>query len=186
LRDIPLEYFAAAARLLRAQAGADPDAVVVNGYSRGAEAALLLADSYPDLIRGAILYAPNDAVAAGFPLGGSAWTSGGVPVPRAAISVTHVACPVSAIAGGQDQVWRSAIQAQRIMQHLYEAGATAPHQALIYPDAGHGEGSFPYLAAGTMQISAGTTAVRSLGDARQTDAAARSDSWPKVLAFLAA
>jgi dienelactone hydrolase len=72
------------------------------------------------------------------------------------------------------------------MQRLDEAGATATHQALIYPDAGHGVGSFPYLPAGTSQISAGNAAARSLGGTRQADAAARSDSWPKVLAFLAA
>jgi pimeloyl-ACP methyl ester carboxylesterase len=167
LRDVPLEYFVTAARLL-------PGEVVVNGYSRGAEAALLLAGSYPDLVRGVILYAPNDIVWGGYPRGGDAWTIGGVPVPRAAIPVTRVAAPVLAVAGGEDRVWRSAAQARRIMGRLDDAGVTAAHQALIYPDAGHGVGSFPYLAAGT------------LGGTRAADAAARVDGWPKVLAFLAA
>jgi dienelactone hydrolase len=184
LRDIPLEYFVTATRLLRAQPGADPGGVVVDGYSRGSEAALLLAESYPDLVRGAILYAPNDTVWPGFPNGGNAWTIGGVPVPRTAIPVTHVAGPVLAIAGGEDRVWRSAGQAQRIMQRLDDAHVTAAHQALVYPDAGHGVGSFPYLAAGT--ISPGTDVARTLGGTRDADAAARSDGWPKVLAFLAA
>jgi dienelactone hydrolase len=185
LRDIPLEYFATAARLLRTQPGADPGAVVVNGYSRGAEAALLLAETYPDLVRGTILYAPNDTVWPGFPGGGNAWTNGGVPVPRGAIPVTHVAGPVLAIAGGADRVWPSATQAQRIMQRLDDAGVTAAHQALVYPDAGHGVGSFPYLAAGTSAVSADTDVPRRLGGTREADAAARSDSWPKALAFLA-
>src|SRR5258705_242652 len=116
LRDIPLEYFVTAARFLRAQPGADPGGVVVNGYSRGSEAALLLAESYPDLVRGAILYAPNDSVGSSFPGGGNAWTNGGVPVPQTTIPVTHVAGMVLAIAGGEDRFWRSAAQAQRIMQ----------------------------------------------------------------------
>lgn len=184
LRDIPLEYFATAARLLRAQPGADPGAVVVNGYSRGSEAALLLAESYPELVRGAILYAPNDTVWSSFPGGGNAWTIGGVPVPRTAIPVTHVAGPVLAVAGGRDRIWQSDTQAQRIMQHLDDAHVTA-HQALVYPNAGHGVGSFPYLAAGTSQPSPGTVA-RNMGGTREADAAARIDSWPKVLAFLAA
>ncbi len=51
LTDIPLEYFVSAARLLAAQPQAQPDAVVVSGYSRGSEAALLLADAQPALIR---------------------------------------------------------------------------------------------------------------------------------------
>lgn len=187
LRDIPLEYFVTAARLLRAQPGADPGGVVVNGYSRGSEAALLLAESYPDLVRGAILYAPNDVVWSSFPGGGNAWTNGGVAVPRTAIPVTHVAGPVLAIAGGKDRLWPSAAQAQRIMQRLDDAHITAAHQALVYPDAGHGVGSFPYLAAGTSSpISPDADIARTLGGTRDADAAARSDGWPKVLAFLAA
>jgi dienelactone hydrolase len=185
LRDIPLEYFATAARLLRTQPGADPGGVVVNGYSRGAEAALLLAGSYPDLVKGAVLYAPNDAVSSSFPGGGDAWTAGGVPVPRSAIPVAHVAGPVLAVAGGDDRVWRSAAQAQRIMQRLDDAHVPAAHRAMTYPEAGHGAGSFPYLAAGTSQVSPDTGFTRTLGGTRAADAAARSDGWPKVLAFLA-
>ncbi|MEV1144740.1 acyl-CoA thioesterase/bile acid-CoA:amino acid N-acyltransferase family protein [Micromonospora sp. NPDC049799] len=185
LRDIPLEYFVTAARFLRAQPGADPGGVVVNGYSRGSEAALLLAGHDPEIVRGTILYAPSDAVWSGFPNGGHAWTKGGVPVPRTAIPVTDVAGPVLAIAGGDDQVWRSAAHARRIMRRLDDARVTAAHQALVYPDAGHGVGSFPHLAAGTSTIPPGTDVVRRLGGTRAADAAARRDSWPKVLAFLA-
>jgi len=186
LRDIPLEYFVTAARLLRAQPETDPGGVVVNGYSRGAEAALLLAESYPDLVRGAILYAPNDSVWPGFPGGGNAWTNGGAPVPRTAIPVTHVTGPVLAIAGGEDRVWRSVPQSQQIMRHLDDAHLAAAHEALAYPDAGHGVGSFPYLAEGTSWVDPVTHVARPLGGTREANAAARSDGWPKVLAFLAA
>ena len=53
LRDVPLEYFARAARLLAAQPGVNPAEVAVQGYSRGSEAALLLGQHYPGLIHGA-------------------------------------------------------------------------------------------------------------------------------------
>jgi hypothetical protein len=71
------------------------------------------------------------------------------------------------------------------MRRLDDAHVTA-HQALIYPDAGHGVGSFPYLAAGTSSVHPVTQIARKLGGTRDADAAARSDSWPKVLALLAA
>ncbi|WP_218824759.1 acyl-CoA thioesterase/bile acid-CoA:amino acid N-acyltransferase family protein [Asanoa hainanensis] len=177
LRDIPLEYFATAARLLRQQPGADRDAVVVNGASRGAEAALLLAQHFPDLVRGTILYSPNDTVSQGFPSGGDAWTIGGVPVPRSAIPVDRVTGPVLTIAGGDDRLWPAAEQARRIMDRL---DGTAAYQSLIYPDAGHAVGSFPYLAGGTFADP------WELGGTREADAAARIDSWPQVLAFAAA
>ena len=47
LENIPLEYFARAARLLRRQPGVDPARVVAVGASRGGEAALLLASTFP-------------------------------------------------------------------------------------------------------------------------------------------
>jgi dienelactone hydrolase len=185
LNDIPLEYLASAARLLRAQPGADPRGIVVDGYSRGSEAALLLAEYYPDLIRGAILYAPNQYVRSGFPDGGNAWTNGGVPVPQTAIPVAHVAGPVLAIAGGDDQLWISKTYAEQIMQELDDAHMTAAHQALVYPQAGHLVGTFPYLATGVSMIHPVTNTKYNLGGTRAADAAARSDGWPKVLAFLA-
>jgi dienelactone hydrolase len=60
------------------------------------------------------------------------------------------------------------------------------HEALIYPDAGHGVGTFPYLAAFTTVVHPVTHAVLDLGGTRATDAAARQDAWLQVLAFLAA
>ena len=185
LNDIPLEYFVTAARLLRDQPGADPRGVVVRGFSRGSEAALLLAGTYPDLVRGAILYAPNDSVAAGFPQGGNAWTHKGAPVPQGVIPVTYVAGPVLAIAGGADEVWLSRASAELIMERLDDARVTAVHEALIYPNAGHNVGTFPYLGRGTSFVR-DTGAAEYMGGTREADAQARSDSWPKVLAFLAA
>ena len=61
-----------------------------------------------------------------------------------------------------------------------------PHQALIYPGAGHGVGTFPYLAAGIRDWSALTGRALDHGGTRAADAAAKAQGWPKTLAFLAA
>ena len=47
LKDIPLEYFETAAKILRSSTGVDPAHVLAMGYSRGSEAALLLANDFP-------------------------------------------------------------------------------------------------------------------------------------------
>lgn len=59
LRDIPLEYFATALRLLATQPGVDPGKLVVWGTSRGSEAALLTAATYPDLVDAVIADSPR-------------------------------------------------------------------------------------------------------------------------------
>jgi len=52
LAGIPLEYFETALRWLAAQPGVDPSKVIVYGYSRGSEAAQLLAVRNPGLVHG--------------------------------------------------------------------------------------------------------------------------------------
>ncbi len=85
----------------------DPAGVVAVGYSRGSEAALLLADRHPEVVRGVVLYAPNDVAAQGFPDGGHAWTHRGKPVTHVPIAVNRVVDPVLALAGGDDRLWPS-------------------------------------------------------------------------------
>lgn len=58
LRDVPLEYFASAARWLARQPGVDPAHLVVMGTSYGTEAASLVADHFPELVAGTVLFAP--------------------------------------------------------------------------------------------------------------------------------
>ncbi|MFF0067172.1 hypothetical protein ACFYRC_37890 [Streptomyces sp. NPDC005279] len=41
--------------MLAKQPGVDPHHILAMGYSRGSEAALLLANDYPDLIHGAVV-----------------------------------------------------------------------------------------------------------------------------------
>ncbi|MFD0526462.1 acyl-CoA thioester hydrolase/BAAT C-terminal domain-containing protein [Kitasatospora arboriphila] len=105
---MPLEYFRTAARLLAAQPAAASAPVVVMGYSRGSEAALLLAQDYPDLVRGAVVYSPSAQVNPGLPNGGDAWTVEGRAVPRQPIPLDRVSGPILAVAGESDLLWLGA------------------------------------------------------------------------------
>jgi len=185
LRDIPLEYFAAAARALAAQPGVDPAHVLAMGYSRGTEAALLLADLFPDLVHGAVLYAPSAVINVGFPGGGAAWTLHGEPVTLYPIPVDHVSGPVLALGGQNDGLWDSADWAEQIDHELSVAGSPYPHHALVFPDAGHGLGTFPYLPAATSQLQPVTHQRLDLGGTRAGNEAAQQTGWGRVLALLA-
>ncbi|MEV5748098.1 acyl-CoA thioesterase/bile acid-CoA:amino acid N-acyltransferase family protein [Actinoallomurus sp. NPDC052308] len=188
LQNIPLEYFARAARLLAAQPQVDPAHVVARGYSRGTEAALLLGQLYPRLIHGVIVYAPSNRVNPGLGTNGeevNAWTWHGRPVPQDVIPLDHLDGPLLAIAGTQDRLWDSRTWALQIMTELDHDHDRFPHQALIYPGAGHGVGTFPYLATGIRGPTA-TGALLEHGGTRAGDAAAREQGWPRTLAFLAA
>jgi dienelactone hydrolase len=185
LTNVPIEYFGTAAKVLSEQPGVANRHVIVGGFSRGTEAALLAAQNYPALVRGVLLYAPNYVAGAGYPVGNNAWTLGGKPVPRLAIPVDRIAGQVLAVAGGKDAVWPSLAQSEQLMQLLVDAGDRSAHRTLEYPAAGHIVGSYPYTPQGTRSLtnkvigdddwSGGDPAV---------NAAARADGWPKVLAFL--
>jgi dienelactone hydrolase len=185
LRNIPLSYFARAARLLAGEPGADPAHLVVQGYSRGSEAALLLGQYDPGLIHGVIVYSPSSMANAGLP-GGVAWTMGGRPVQEGTIPLDHVDGPVLAIAGQQDVLWASAPSARQIMTELDLDHDRFPHQALTFPEAGHGVGTFPYVPAGVRATNPVIGQVLQLGGTRAGNAAAKAQGWPKTLAFLTA
>lgn len=57
--EIPLEYFENALKWLREQPEVNPDKIIVMGASRNAELALLIASSLPELVSGAVAYAPG-------------------------------------------------------------------------------------------------------------------------------
>jgi dienelactone hydrolase len=187
IREIPLEYFAAAARVLAAQPGVRASRVAVLGYSRGTEPALLLAEHYPDLVHGAVVYAPSSQVDGGFPGGGYAWTHRGEPLsPQLDIPLGNVAGPVLAVAGGNDRLWPAEASTVLIMRELAATRDRYPHDALVYPDAGHGVGTFPFLPIGTVHDHPINGVRIEMGGTRAADQAARRDGWPKVLDFLAA
>jgi dienelactone hydrolase len=187
LRDIPLEYFATAARRLAAETGVRRGRVAALGYSRGTEAAMLLGADFPELVDGVVVYAPSSRAGPGFPGGrGAAWTRGGRPVaPGTPIPVERLDGPILLLAGGDDKLWTSALYARAIIDRLDAHRFGHAHRALVYPQAGHGLGTFPFVAAGTVLVQPISGQLLALGGTRPADAAARRDGWPKVLAFLA-
>lgn len=171
LHDIPIEYFATAARLL-------PQPVRVVGYSRGSEAALLVSALYPDLIHGAVVYAPASQVNPGFPGGGNAWTHGGTA--QTVIPFASITGPVLAIAGTDDRLWPSAAAAVALKQRT---GA----EVRLYEGAGHNVGAPPFLPSSAGPYTHPVTGEAfNLGGTRPADARAQAESWPELLAMLAA
>lgn len=88
LVDIPLEDFYRGLDWLKAQPGVDPGRLAIVGYSKGAEAALLVATRYPG-IRAAMLGMPSSVVwdgmsNANYMLGSfsSSWSEKGEPLPH--------------------------------------------------------------------------------------------------------
>jgi len=185
LANVPIEYFGTAAKLLGEQPGVANKHVVIGGFSRGTEAALLAAQNYPTLVRGVLLYAPSNVAGAGYPVGDHGWTLHGKPVPNLEIPVDHIAGPVLAVAGGKDAVWPSQARSDALMGQLDRAGVTAPHRVLAYPAAGHVVGSYPFTPEGTRSVTNRATGTdEPTGGDPAVNAAARADSWPQVLAFL--
>ena len=85
LMNIPLEYFAKAADWLRQQPGVDPKHVGIIGWSKGAEAALITAATFPKDFQAVIAFMPSSVVWSGIPNGpgliSSSWTLDGRPLP---------------------------------------------------------------------------------------------------------
>jgi dienelactone hydrolase len=179
LDDIPLEYFETAGKILARQPQVDPAHVLAMGYSRGSEAALLLADDFPALFHGAVVYSPSSEVnAAGDDQSRDAWSLGPKGIDPGPIDVSHISGPVLAVAGDQDSIWGSASSANTIILQLSVDHSHFRDQALIYQDAGHGVGMQPYQPAGD-------TTLLNLGGTRAGNVAAQRDGWPKMLAMLA-
>lgn len=89
LESIPLERFYKALDWLKAQSTTDPSRIGIMGYSKGGEAALLVATRYPG-IKAAVLGMPSDVVWDALSIrsylfhGVSSWTENGAEVPSLA------------------------------------------------------------------------------------------------------
>ncbi|HEX9042824.1 MAG TPA: acyl-CoA thioesterase/bile acid-CoA:amino acid N-acyltransferase family protein [Trebonia sp.] len=179
LDGIPLEYFETAGKILASQPQVDPAHILAMGYSRGSEAALLLADNFPTLFHGAVVYSPSSEVnTAGDNQARAAWILGPRVVDPGPIDVSHISGPVLAVAGKDDSIWGSASSANAIILQRSVDHSRYKDQALIYQDAGHGVGMQPYQPAGD-------TTLLNLGGTRAGNVAAQRDGWPKMLALLA-
>ncbi|WP_459618264.1 acyl-CoA thioester hydrolase/BAAT C-terminal domain-containing protein [Bordetella sp. 2513F-2] len=89
LNDMPLEYFGAALRWVRDTLAPRDGFVALSGISRGGEASLLVASTYPELVSAVVAYVPSPVmhgvVSAGAPGTGrdaQVWTLQGKPLPH--------------------------------------------------------------------------------------------------------
>jgi dienelactone hydrolase len=171
LQNIPIEYFATAARLL-------PGPVRVVGYSRGSEAAMLLSGLYPDLVAGAVLVSPAASVHVGFPNGGNAWTYHGAAQTQ--IPFDAIAGPVLAFVGTDDQIWPSGSYVQTLQYRLGQRLDT-----LEVDGAGHEMLGVPYLSFDPAVTQPLTGEQLDLGGTRLGDEQARRQTWAALLHFLA-
>lgn len=97
----------------------------------------------------------------------------------AAIPIERGAAPILLIGGGSDELWDSGASVERLETRLDQARYSYPHQALVYPGAGHvllGSGWHPTTADNSDAMQNGGTA--------EADGRAQADAWPRVIAFL--
>lgn len=183
LQRIPLEYFQHAISWLAKQPEADPKRITVIGVSRGGEAALLIGATYPKLVRAVAAYVPSDTVYPS-PTNYSvpAWTLAGKGVASTPIAVEKIGGPVFLVGGGDDQLWPSGFAVTSVAKRMRDHGR---HDvtALTYEQAGHGAGAIAPNVATSPTINS-RYGFLYLGGTPAADAAARADSWPKLLRFL--
>jgi dienelactone hydrolase len=192
LEKIPVEYFEKAVAWLNAQDGVAQGRVVVDGTSRGGEAALLTGLHDP-LVAGVISMVGDDSVGEatnsdGQGLPASAWTFGGkqLPwspfllnssVPKARIPVASIPVPIFAACGQDDGVQRNCAFLQDLIKRRGHHTGDAFH---IFPGVGHEIGAnWPYESGnyvGAEEESFGVTA--------QADEAVRVQLWPMILHFI--
>lgn len=99
---------------------------------------------------------------------------------RVEIPVEKISAPLLLLAGQDDQIWPSAMMAQRIEARRRRFGRAGGDQLIVYPRVGH---SIPYAYLPVRQRDAdGPFAV---GGTPAGEARAQADAWPRIVSFLA-
>ncbi len=209
LGNIPLEYFDTAINWLKEQPAVDANRIGAFGISTGGEAALLIASRNPT-IRAVVAGAPSNVVWQGIgkasaPGGAASFSLGGKSVsflpydhsksfttvydlyirsfakrdayPDAAIPVEKINGGILLICGEDDRLWPSCPMSDEVIARLKEKKFQSRVQLLRYSNAGHGAVGEPYTPDDP-------TAKDELGGTQGGNVAARTDGWPKAIAFL--
>ena len=204
---VPLETFYRALDWLAARPDVDARRMGIIGASKGAEAALLVASRRRD-VRAVIAGMPTHVAWNGFDwnmslVRTSSWSESGQPVaylpitefswtgdvyrpalarqsrhPDAHIPVERIDAPLLMVCGELDRLWPSCDMA-RAARERREAHGRSDTMLLAYTDAGHLGFGMPVPADHPARDALGM-----LGGTVEGNAAARSDSWPRVLQFL--
>jgi uncharacterized protein len=207
---IPLEYFKTAIDWLRSQPNVAPQRIGIEGTSIGGEVALVVASQYPE-IKAVVAAVPSSVVWPGishtstsppstFTLAGRpladlpyGWNGPGTAIYDlydkgllaigqhldAIIPVERINGPILLVCGEKDAMWPSCPMAEQVTSRL--AGHHFKHfvKLLKYPDAGH-------AAFGPPQPPESDKIQRlaALGGTAEGNQAARSDDWPRAMAFM--
>ena len=95
----------------------------------------------------------------------------------AAIAVERIRGPLMLVSGEDDQMWPSTRMADAIVARLTAHGRSFEYSHFSYAGAGHFSGPPSFNA----HVGGGSF---DLGGAAEANAAARNDSWPRVIDFL--
>lgn len=213
LERIPLELFDNGLDWLKARPEVDPARVAVMGASKGAEAALLVASRRPDL-RAVVAGMPTSVAwdgvnwASGGQSERASWTAGGKEVAtmpfgdwdqadgiisvyrtiedpvrlaeaeRAAIPVERARAAVLLVCGEAETMWPACPMSRQIAARA-KVRSGPEVTVLAYKDAGHFVFGPPIRRDHRFYPRLGE-----YGGSVEGNAAARMDSWPKVVAFL--
>lgn len=213
LEGIPLELFDKGLDWLKAQPGVDPARVAVMGASKGAEAALLVAARRPDLTA-VVAGMPTSVAWNGVNWAGggqserASWTANGKDVPtmpfgdwdqadgiisvyrtiedparqaeanRAAIPIERGRAEVLLVCGEAETMWPACPMSQQVAARS-KARSGPPVTVLSYKDAGHFVFGPPIARENQFYPRLGE-----YGGSVEGNAAARADSWPRVITFL--